>query len=1127
MKQFITLLAFSSLCLFSQAQTWNFVGTNAGYAASEVDLDISPNGQLYMAYIDTDNGNRATVKKFVNGAWTLVGAAGISGTNSFDIQLVATSDANPAIAVKRLTLIGTINYEFLEMYRWSGTAWVSLSTGGYPHTYHNKDYSLRANATGTLFLTFWNRDYQTHDEGLITVNLSNQQQIGSIIDEWGTDFYGVSSYVGNGNDVKVAVCELADMDYASELRSYSGGSWDGPSLSYGEQMDDIKVEKGYATSNHCVLYKMSSPTTLKFRAVTSSDVLGTAFTIPTSGSVTEFDFDTYNDNAYVFYRNSTTCYFKQLTGTMAPTATTITSGLTLAPADATSLAAETYFGVHVIAYVSGGRCYVKEYNTAANIEDYDLFAMCEGTYFNNSGDPAVYCLDDNYDHSNMTMTCVTQNSAIIPQSAITVSGSGLYWYLTISNTNDVTANTVVDLLWTLSENGTAVGTLITSVTIYKNPTVTFNFPTTTVCENGGVVPLGGKASPGGGTWGGNGVSGNFFNPAMFNPSPATDSYITYSKTSAQGCTAKDSIQMTINQVPDLSLNIVDADCGETNGSASVTITGGSSPYHTYWSNGSSFVSVANLAPGQYFVNVTDNNGCSATGMAPVGSSGITLTGTTTDVQCNGFSSGTISLNVSGEDGPFTYAWSNGQTTEDIGFLPAGPYEVEVTDSEGCISTATFTIFEPAPITLGSTVVNAPSCEETDGSVTVNYTGGIPPFSYSWEDQNGTNIGGNSSTLSSIGAGYYTSTVTDDEGCFVSFPIMVSNANGPVIAIDTIINSSCAGDGSIELSNVSGNAQDFTWSNGATTQDISGIGSGTYIVQAAGSNACVTVLSAVVGSTQPEPVDICLLTVDTMTNTNLVVWEKPVVTGIDHFNIYRETSQAGLYQLAGQVDYDDESVYTDLVASPSVRSWRYKISSVDACGVESELSAYHKTIHLTVNLGLGTTINLSWDTYEGFTFPNFVVKRHTNANGWQTIQTMPTTLFTFTDTPPSTEGLVYLVTISSPSECNATKSAQDFNSSRSNKDSRLSVAVGTNSLNELLSSGMQLYPNPSNGTVTFENKAGAAVTATIFDASGRALKTLPVPPGSVQADFSMLASGMYQVVFTSGNAYATQKLTIQH
>lgn len=1126
MKQLTLLLAFVSLMGGTlNAQSWNFIGSTTGYNASEVDIEITPNGQLYMAYIDTDNGSRITVRTWTNNAWQLVGTAGFGTNSSFDLQLVLTSETNPAVAVKCMYS----TYEVLEIYKWSGTAWQYQGFGDPIWTFHSDDYSLRANTAGQLFLTFFNRT-QDFTQGLITVNLATLTQLGGDLDQ-GNAGNNLTSWIGTGNNATV-IHEENDIGDYLPFEQYSGSAWDsgnGNTLSNIDGASKMKAEKGlYATHLSCMWINTNSTPQLKFKAYSSGTTFGTELVVQSSTTLTDFDFDTQNDDAFVFYRSGTTCYFKQISTLLSPTISTITSGTALAPATATSLAAETYYGVHVIAYVSGGKCLVKEYDQAANIEDYDILEMCEGTYFNNGGDLAVYCLDPNYSHANMTMTCTSQNTAIVPQSAINVTSSADYlnWYVTVSNTNDVTAPTTVDLLWTLFENGVQIGTVLTPLTIDPSPTIQFTFPNTTICENGGVVPLANKALPHGGTWSGTGVQNNIFDPSYTPVSVATNVTLTYSKTNVYGCSATDVIDITVVPAPVLTVTATSADCNSSNGAASVTIAEGQSPYDIYWSSGSTQTSVTNLASGQYFLSVTDDNGCLSTQSVLIGTNGITQTAAVTDVTCASLSNGAVNLTIGGGNGPFTYSWSNGVTTQDLSNVPAGPYEVSVTDQDGCVSTSSYFVTQPQAIIVDDIVVTPATCSANDGDATVHYLGGTQPYTYAWFDGQGTSLGNTTNSYPNAGAGAYSLHVTDNNGCTLNTDVMVSNDNGPLIAIDTVITSSCSNDGAIQLINISGNAQDFLWSNGATTQNISNLAPGMYNVEATSANGCTTMLNVQVGATPPIPVEICLVTVDTLTNTNLVVWEKPLTNGIASFNIYRETSQAGLYQLIGNVPYANESIYNDIVASPSVRSWRYKISSVDDCGVESTISEHHKTIHLVINLGLGSDINLSWDSYEGFAFPDFVIKRHTNVDNWQTITTMPTNLFTYTDTPPTTDGLVYLVTIDPPATCTSTKSLnQDFNSARSNKDNRLQSI--TASVNELLAANLGVFPNPTSGTLTLENSTSHAVTASIFDASGRLLTTITVPSGSLQTDVSALADGMYQIVFTSGDARASQKLTITH
>jgi hypothetical protein len=355
--------------------------------------------------------------------------------------------------------------------------------------------------------------------------------------------------------------------------------------------------------------------------------------------------------------------------------------------------------------------------------------------------------------------------------------------------------------------------------------------------------------------------------------------------------------------------------------------------------------------------------------------------------------------------------------------------------------------------------------------------------------------------------------------------MVSNNSGPTLAIDTIIPSSCSGDGQIQLAVISGNPSDYLWTTGATTQNITNLTPGFYSVSVTGASGCITVLGGTVGSTLPDPIDICMVTVDSTTNTNLVVWEKPITTGIDHFNIYRETSQAGLYQFVSSVLYSDESIYNDLVASPNVRSWRYKISSVDDCGNESELSLHHKTIHLVISHGLGNDINLFWDSYEGFNYSNFIVRKHTDATGWTTIQTMPNNLFTFTDVALDTDGLFYEVTVASPGLCSTTKMAQDFNTTRSNRDNRLSTGQ-PNSVSELLNQVVDIYPNPASTFLNIDNGSSQMIEARIMDQTGRVISSTTLVPGQTKIDCGKLAMGVYNIELQSLGAKTLKRFVIE-
>lgn len=1118
--------------LFSLSQGWDYIGSSTGIAnATEVDIEITPNGNLYAAYIDASNSNKITVRKWNanNSSWQLVGNAGIGDANVFDLELVVLGETTPVVAAK--TFYQT-TYEFLEIYKFNGTSWLpqAIGSGGYNQIEHSYDYSLRGNASNQLFLTFFNVDEQatgySPENALITVNMTTQTLYGGASPNLEqTSFAGeVSSYI-DGNNAYVIHGEADMSDYIPLDVSINGAAYSNYTLDNMDGASKMLIEKNNGATAYSSVWSVPYATyPLKFRSFNGT-TLGTQANISTGSNVLDFDFDTYYNDAYVFYKTAASCFYQKVSNVSSPSIpVAMSSGATLAPSTATSLKTEVYNNIYVIAYVNGGKFYVKEYNQLANIEDNDLFTMCESSVFNNSASNSIYCLDPNFSQQGLTMTCVSQNVSVIPNSAISVTGAGtLHFSLNISNTNDVSSPTVVDLEFELFDNGVSCGTALIPITVNPKPVIALTNTVNSVCKNANPINLNSWATPAGGIWSGTGIQNNIFYPSYPTGSSVA---MTYTKTNQFGCTSSETLPFTINQTPNLNVTTSPSNCNQNTGSASVTITNGQAPYLIYWSSGSTQPSASNLAPGQYVVSVTDANGCLSTATSMIGSNGLSQTGIPTGTLCYGSSNGSVNVTTTGGAAPLVYSWSNGATTEDLSNCAGGPYELTITDALGCVSTATYVVQEPQQIMLNQMTITQPACSATNGQAAASFNGGTAPFNYTWTNAQGTNLNVNNATLTNIGAGTYFCTITDANNCTFTNSALVSNNSGPILAIDTIIASSCSNDGEIQLGVISGSPQSYLWTNGASTQNVANLAPGTYSVSVTGASGCITVLGGTVGSTLPDPVQICLVTVDSSTNTNLVVWEKPITNGIDHFNIYRETSQAGLYQLVGAVDYNDESIFNDLVASPNVRSWRYKISSVDDCGTESDLSLHHKTIHLVISQGLGSDINLFWDSYEGFNYSNFVLKRHTNADGWTTVATMPNNLFTYTDQPTSTDGLFYVVTVNSPSTCSSTKMAQDFNTTRSNRDNRLSTGQ-PNSLSELIDLAVTIYPNPANNFLNVENSSNQLIQASVLDHTGRTVSVLTLVPGQTKIDCGKLAAGMYNLELQSQGAKIVKRFVIEH
>ncbi|MCI5055324.1 MAG: choice-of-anchor L domain-containing protein [Flavobacteriales bacterium] len=234
-------------------------------------------------------------------------------------------------------------------------------------------------------------------------------------------------------------------------------------------------------------------------------------------------------------------------------------------------------------------------------------------------------------------------------------------------------------------------------------------------------------------------------------------------TDSLGCTISDSI--TINEPAALvaDTSSTPENCGAADGSACVTVSGGTAPYAVLWSNGDSSLCINGVAAGVYAVTVTDANGCSVVETAVVGSNGATFTGISTNldsaVTCAGQCDAVATVTVTGGVLPYFYQWNdpNGQTTPTAVGLCAGNYLVVVTDSFGCTITDSITIADPAALVL-STSTTDENCGAADGTACVTPAGGTAPYTVSW------GTGDTSLCITNLVAGTYSVTVTDANGC---------------------------------------------------------------------------------------------------------------------------------------------------------------------------------------------------------------------------------------------------------------------------------------------------------------------------------------------------------------------------
>ena len=310
---------------------------------------------------------------------------------------------------------------------------------------------------------------------------------------------------------------------------------------------------------------------------------------------------------------------------------------------------------------------------------------------------------------------------------------------------------------------------------------------------------------------------------------------TVTVTDNNGCTATLPITITDAPAQTLSETHINATCGLSNGSIDLTVAGGTAPFIYSWSNGTTTEDITNIAAGNYTVTVTDNNGCTATLPVTITDAPAqTLSETHVDATC-GLANGSIDLTVAGGTAPFIYSWSNGITTQDLTNIAAGNYTVTVTDNNGCTATLPVTLFNSNGATLSETHINS-TCGLANGSIDLTIVGGTSPFNYSWSN------GATTQDLTNIAAGNYTVTVTDNNGCTATLPITITDAPSQTLS-ETHINATCGlANGSIDLTVAGGTAPfNYSWSNGATTEDLTNIAAGNYTVTVTDNNGCTATL----------------------------------------------------------------------------------------------------------------------------------------------------------------------------------------------------------------------------------------------------------------------------------------------
>ncbi len=317
----------------------------------------------------------------------------------------------------------------------------------------------------------------------------------------------------------------------------------------------------------------------------------------------------------------------------------------------------------------------------------------------------------------------------------------------------------------------------------------------------------------------------------------------------------DLISLNVDQITNVACN------GDATGAIDITPIGGTPPYSYLWSSpngfGSTAQDISGLAVGVYNLTITDVNACTMdfnpvatiTENAPIAGSFVTA-----DLNCGlplPSNDGAIDATILGGSGIYTFSWTGPfgftASTEDISGLNAGRYDLVVTDNAGCVQVMPAQwINAPPELTATTTQTDITCFGDADGSIDLTVAGGTAPYTYAWTGPSG--FTGNTQDISGLVAGAYSVTVTYAGGCPIPFTNIATIAETPEIQVSSVkTDISCGGlsDGTIDIT-VSGGLGPYTyaWTGPSgftsTSQDLSGLGPGSYSVTITDAYTCAVI-----------------------------------------------------------------------------------------------------------------------------------------------------------------------------------------------------------------------------------------------------------------------------------------------
>jgi hypothetical protein len=563
---------------------------------------------------------------------------------------------------------------------------------------------------------------------------------------------------------------------------------------------------------------------------------------------------------------------------------------------------------------------------------------------------------------------------------------------------------------------------------------------------------------------------------------------------ASNCPAQ--LSVTIAEPAPLSPNTTstpESASGANDGTATASPVGGTGNYTYVWSNGATTATITNLAPGTYTVTVGDENGCQAVRSVTVNSFDCTLSPvfTVSNVNCFGQNNGTATVGINGGTAPFAYAWSNGNNTATAVNLAAGTYEVQITDDNGCQTTGTVTVTQPANALAANitSVTNTICPNETTGAVSVEVAGGTQGYTYNWSN------GATTANLANVPAGSYTLVVTDANGCTNQTTATVSsNDNVPPTISTNAVTLAIGQTGTAVLNSaalaasVSDNCGSVTISIPNKTYTCADLGEYQVSITAVDqSNNSTTAIITVNVVDVMVPVLVCPASISICPTNSPFNYPAPTATD--------NCLAGGTWELLEGLP--SNSVFP--TGTTTTQTYRF----TDASG-NAGLCSFNVTVSEAIAVVETVTNNTS------LVQPNGSIALAGSNNytyAWSTGATMATIT--------GLAGGTYTVSVTDPNGCVLT-----------------SVYVVENVVNvqePTWMAGMRVQPNPTSGMaqVILAQIPDEELRIRVHDLAGRLmLEQASNGQTAIELDCSNFPEGMYIIQLQSGRATGARKLSVQ-